>query len=232
MKTGSPFAGANGAGLGGRTQDGGQPPGQGRVGRRGQQPATGLGLELLGHLAQVPAGIGQVGDPVQGIGPITRQERIEQGADRLLIGQPNRVADRCLGDLVAGVGHHLVEQRLGVAHPAIGQAGDELERGRIGGHALGVRDPGQLAGDHIGRQAAEVVPLGPADDGGWDPVGIGRGQDEDDVVRWLLDQLEQRVERVRAEHVDLVDDVHPASEVRGGGERPHDQVAGIVHQAV
>jgi len=47
-----------------------------------------------------------------------------------------------------------------------------------------------------------------------------------------LDQLEQRVEGVRAEHVHLVDDVDAAPELGRRGQRPHHEVTGILHQAV
>ena len=50
--------------------------------------------------------------------------------------------------------------------------------------------------------------------------------------RRLLDQLEQRVERVRAEHVDLVDDVDAPPQLGRCGERPHHEVARVLDQAV
>ena len=49
--------------------------------------------------------------------------------------------------------------------------------------------------------------LGAAADGGEHLLGIGGGQHEDDVDRWLLQGLQQCVRRRRREHVDLVDDV-------------------------
>ena len=52
------------------------------------------------------------------------------------------------------------------------------------------------------------------------------------MLRRLLNELEQRVEGVRAEHVDLVDDVDPLSQLRWGGQRPHHKVACILDQAV
>ena len=89
-----------------------------------------------------------------------------------------------------------------------------------------------FADDRIGRQAPEVEALRAADDGRQHLVGVGGGQDEDDVVGRLLDELEQRVERVGAQHVDLVDDVDPLAQLRRRGERPHHQVAGVLDQAV
>ena len=93
-------------------------------------------------------------------------------------------------------------------------------------------DAGQLADDRIGRDAAEVEALRAADDGDRHLFRVGRGQDEDDVVGRLLHHLQQRVEGVRAEHVDLVDDVDPPSQLGRRGERPHHQLAGILYQAV
>ena len=52
------------------------------------------------------------------------------------------------------------------------------------------------------------------------------------MLRRLLHQLEQRVERVRAQHVDLVDDVDALAQLRRSGKRPHHQVTSILHQAV
>ena len=49
--------------------------------------------------------------------------------------------------------------------------------------------------------------LRPAADRGEDLLGVGRGQDEDDVAGRLLQGLQQGVGRRRREHVDLVDDV-------------------------
>ena len=82
------------------------------------------------------------------------------------------------------------------------------------------------------RDAAEVEALGAADDGGRHLVRVGGGEDEDDVVGRLLDHLQQRVEGVRAEHVDLVDDVDPPAQLGRRGQRPHHQLAGVLDQAV
>ena len=81
-------------------------------------------------------------------------------------------------------------------------------------------------------ESPELVALGAADDRGRDAVQIGRGQDEDDVVGRLFDQLEQRVERMRAEHVDLVDDVDPAAQFGRCGESPEDEITRVLDQSV
>ena len=124
-----------------------------------------------------------------------RRRRPARRSRRRRRGRPPRALG--CGEPVVGEGQHLVEQRLGVAHAAIGQAGDERQRLGVGLGAFGGDDAGQLADDGRIGDAAEVEALGAADDGGRHLVRVGRGQDEDDVVGRLLDQLEQRVEGVR-----------------------------------
>ena len=63
-------------------------------------------------------------------------------------------------------------------------------------------------------------------------VGLGRGEDEPQVGRRLLDELEQGVEALRGHHVGLVDDVDLVAAAHRREERPLAQVAGVVDAAV
>ena len=63
-------------------------------------------------------------------------------------------------------------------------------------------------------------------------VGLGRGEDEPQVRRRLLDQLEQGVEALRRDHVGLVDDVDLVLAGHRREERLLAQVAGVVDAAV
>ena len=65
-----------------------------RVGGRPAAGAASLGLGLGGHLAHVAADIGQGFDPVQGGRRVARDVGVEQGADRVFIGQADRLAHR------------------------------------------------------------------------------------------------------------------------------------------
>ena len=72
----------------------------------------------------------------------------------------------------------------------------------------------------------------PRPDGADDFVRLRRGEDEADVWGRLLDQLEQRVERSRRDHVGLVDDVDLVATADGGEERAFPQVTRLVDVAV
>ena len=63
-------------------------------------------------------------------------------------------------------------------------------------------------------------------------VRLGGGEDEDQEVRRLLDQLEQGVEALRGDHVRLVDDVDLVAVADRREERPLAQVTGVVDAAV
>ncbi len=85
--------------------------------------------------------------------------------------------------------------------------------------------------DSRGHQAEGVV-VGTRADGADDLVRLGRREDELDVRRRLLDQLQQGVETLGRDHVGLVDDVDLVATRHRGEEGPFAQVTSIVHTAV
>ena len=86
-------------------------------------------------------------------------QRVEKSVDSLTVGQAEKVADLPFVDAATGGPEELVEHRLGVAHPARGKSGDEMDRGAICGSTVGLEDPRQLALDLGDRQPANVVAL-------------------------------------------------------------------------
>ena len=56
--------------------------------------------------------------------------------------------------------------------------------------------------------------MGARADGGQHLLRLGGGEDEDEVLGWFLDDLEQGVESRVAHHVRLVDDEHPIAGLR------------------
>ena len=110
----------------------------------------------------------------------------------------------------------LLEGGEGVAHAAAGVADDEVERGLVEGEALLRADVLEVRLDVGVADRAEVEALDAREDGLGDLLRVGGAEDEDDVLGWLLEGLEQRVERLCREHVDLVDDVELVAAAHGG----------------
>ena len=74
--------------------------------------------------------------------------------------------------------------------------------------------------------------VGARADGRDDLLGLGGREDEAQVLRRLLDELEQRVEALRRDHVGLVDDVDLVAALDRREERLLPQVARVVDAAV
>ena len=86
---------------------------------------------------------------------------------------------------------------------------------------------------HIpGQNALEGEALAPGEHGGRDLVQLRGGQDEHQVLRRLLDGFQQGVEGLGGQHVDLVDDIDPLFQHRGGVYRLAEQLPDVVHPAV
>ena len=129
-------------------------------------------------------------------------------------------------------GKDLVEHRLGVAHAAGGQPGDEVDRTRLGVDALRREDPSELPLDLLDREAPDVVALEPRQDRRRELLGMGRGEDEDDEVRRLLERLQERVPGVLRDLVGLIEDVDLPPQVRRGVVDPVAQLADVGDAAV
>ena len=105
-------------------------------GRRRAEGARELGADRLDHLveddADVAAAIVELVEDGDAGHSIAGDQRGDEPIDGLGLGQAEQVADAGLVDPAAGRREQLVEHRLGVAHPAGGEPGDEVDRGRLG----------------------------------------------------------------------------------------------------
>ena len=97
--------------------------------------------------AEVPAAVLQLVEDRDPAGRVAVGQRRDQPLDRFRVGQAEQVAHAGLGDAAAGRREELVEHRLRVAHAAGSEAGDEVDRGRLGLDRLGREDPLELALD-------------------------------------------------------------------------------------
>ena len=93
-------------------------------------------------------------------------------------------------------------------------------------------DPLQQPPHGARREQPERVVMGAGADGGQHLVRFGGREHEDEVLGWLLDGLEQRIEALRRDHVRLVDDEHPVARLGRRIGRAVAQVAGVVDAAV
>ena len=128
--------------------------------------------------------------------------------------------------------HHLVQDRQSVPGRSGSSAYDEGQHRRLHVDALGRHHLGEQRGQVAPRHQAERVVVGAGTDGLQHLLGLGRGEDEAQEVRRLLDQLEQGVEALPRDHVRLVDDVDLEARGHRRVERPLPQVTGVVHPAV
>ena len=149
------------------------------------------------------------------------------------VGHAEQAQRPVVGDaLRARTGQQLVQDRQRVAGRTA--AGADHQREDLLGHrnALASADALQQAPHHRRRQQPERVVMGARADGGEHLLRLGRREDEDEVLRRLLDDLEQRIEARRRDHVRLVDDEDAVAALGRGVERAVAEVAGVVDAAV
>ena len=108
-------------------------------------------------------------------------------------------------------------------------AHDKLKRSVLVGEALLRAHVCQMGLHLVGANGVEVKALDAREDRGQDLLRVGGAHDEDHVARRLLERLEQRVERRRREHVDLIDDVDLVAATHGGVvDAAYDLLANVV----
>ena len=170
------------------------------VGHRGDdhqvaQPAQ----QVLGEAARVLAGLDDlVDDPEDGRAVAGRErvdDLVEQGVGR----EAEQRGREVVGDARrTGAAEQLVEHGEGVAGRAAAGAHHQRQRGRLDRDALLGAELGEVVGEQPRRDQPERVVVGARPDRRQHLVRLGGGEDEAQVRRRLLDELEQRVEALRA----------------------------------
>ena len=131
-----------------------------------------------------------------------------------------------------GAGHELVEHGQRVTDRAAAGTHDERQHSPADGDVLARAELAEVRLESLGRHEPEGVVVGPRADGADHLVGLGRREDELQVLRRLLDDLEQRVEALRRDHVGLVED-EDLEAVAGRREgRTLAQLTGVVDTTV
>ncbi len=172
-------------------------------------------------------------DDLEGRRAVARGERLDDGVEQRTVGVPEEGGGHGVRHTVlAGTGEELVHDGHGVTDgPGTGPH-HEREHPVLHGDVLLPAHLGQVVPQRAGRDEPERVVVGPRPDGADDLLGLGGREDELQVLRRLLDHLQQGVEARRGDHVRLVDDVDLVPAARGPEEGLLPQVAGVVDTAV
>ena len=204
------------------------------IGHRLQHDQVAEALQQIdGEPARVVAGVDHRLDGAEQCRGVTRRQRVDGVVDQRDVGgAEQRQRPRVLDSVALGAGQQLVEHRQRVARgPAAGADHQRIHR-VVDGDVFLRADPFQQGAHGARRQQPERVVMGARADGGQHLLRLGGGEHEDQVFRRLLDDLQQRVEAGRGDHVRLVDDEDAVPRLGGGVERAVAQLAGVVHAAV
>ena len=165
-------------------------------------------LEQVGYEPpEVLSLLGELLDEGQRAGRVAVDDQVAEPEERLLLDRAEQLQHRLHRDLVLRRGSELVQRRDRVAVGAAGRARDQRQRsvGRL--DPLAVCDASQNLHELRQPRPREDERLAARADGREHLPEVGRAEDEDEVWRRLLDQLQQRVEGGVRELVRLVEDV-------------------------
>ncbi len=191
-------------------------------------------LEQVGRVA--PGVVAGLGDPVDGLvggGAVTVRQGVAHLVDQGHVGDAEQGDRAGITDpLRPGTGDQLVQHRQRVPRAAAARPDHQREHRRIDGDALGLGELLQVRPEGRGRNQPERVVMGARADGAEHLVRLGGGEDELHIFRRLLDELEQRVEAGRRDHVRLVDHVDLVAAVGRREKRLLPQLTGVVDTTV
>ena len=208
--------------------------GRDRVGHRGEDDQV---AEPVEHVGGEPARlVAALDDPVHRAehrSPVAGRERVHDLVEQARVGVAEQRDRAVVADpALVRAREQLVEYGQRVSSgPAAGPHHQRQHR-RVERDALGGEDLlGQVA-HHRRRHQPERVMVGAGPDRRDDLVRLGRREDELQMRRRLLDQLEQGVEPLLGHHVRLVDDVDLVAPGDRGVEGALAKIAGVIDAAV
>ena len=126
----------------------------------------------------------------------------------------------------------LIEQRQRVAHAALGKSRNELGRTALEPEPLALCDVLEMPGYKLRVKALEAVPLAAREYRRRYFIELRRCKDEHQVLRRLLENFQQGIERRRGQHVHLVDDVHALFDRDGRKHGLLAQLADVIHAVI
>jgi len=120
----------------------------------------------------------------------------------------------------------LVEQTQCIPHRPAGQTSQMNQQVFFIVNLLLLKNLAQLGDNGLRSHRRKVKPLTAGLNSRQDFIGFGRGKDEFHMRRRFLQNLQQRIERIRGEHVNFIDDIDfkssPGRQInRIGNQLPH-----------
>ena len=163
--------------------------------------------EVLDESARVVAGLDHALDDAEGRGAVTARESVDGLIEQRGVRVPEQRDRRLVANLAVNrTGHQLVEHRQSVTHRAAARAHDEGQNPLAHADMLLGAQGRQVRAEDVRRHQAERVVVSARTNRADDALGFRRREDKLDVLRRLLDKLEQRIKALVRDHVGLVDD--------------------------
>ena len=189
--------------------------------------------QVLDEAARIVPGLDDAVHGIEDGAGVTGRHGFDDVVEERRMGVPEeRDGEFVVEAVLTGTGHQLVEDGEGIADGTPACADHQREHPGRHGHVLLAAEKLEVRHEGLRRNEPERVVVRAGPDGADDLVGLRGGEDEEDVLRRLLDDLQQGVEARRRDHVGLVDDedLEAVADGREGGTLA--EVAGIVDATV
>ena len=188
--------------------------------------------KITKHLDRVRSVPVQRFEGTEGLGHFGTQHQFQEIVDPSAVGEAEHCADAFDRNLPFPHRDRLVEDRQPVPHRPLRRPGDQAQRILFRGRTFLLRDVREMLDQDGHLDAAQVEPLAARENGHRHAPDFGRREYELDVLRRLLERLEERVECTLREHVDFVDDEDLVARCQWPVARAFDDLAHIVHAGV
>ena len=189
--------------------------------------------QVLDEPARVVPADDDLLDDVIELRAIMVDDRVDRVADEHVRREPEERSGRVIGDVtVDGADHELVEHGQRVTHRTAAGAHREPQDARFGLDVLLLAYLLKIRPHRLGRNEPKRIMVGARADRADDLLRFRRREDEHDMLGWLLDDLEERVEALRRHHMRLVEDEDLVAVARGRESRAFTQLARVVDAVV
>ncbi|SJN39695.1 Putative NADH dehydrogenase/NAD(P)H nitroreductase SCO5049 [Micrococcus luteus Mu201] len=189
--------------------------------------------QVLHEPARVLAGLHHTVHHAEHGGGVVRGDGVDHVVQQGFRGEAEQAHRELVRDLaLLGARDQLVQHGERVTHRARAGAHHERQHALLHGHGLLRAQLLEVGDERLRRHEPERVVVGAGADGPDDLLRLRGGEDELQMLRRLLHDLEQRVEARRGDHVRLVDDEDLVAVPDRGERGPFAQAAGVLHTAV